>query len=368
MAVNFHLYVASQISNSNIQENNMVNLIGTEVADTLRGSADADNIVGLGGNDVLLGGAGADTLDGGNGIDIATYGNAATGVKVDLANQNQNTGDAFGDVLISIENVVGSEYADTLKGDNGNNVLLGAGGNDSLFGRGGNDKIRGGAGDDALYGQNGNDTLIGGEGADTIDGGAGVDLVSYRGTTSFVKVDLANNAQNAGGALGDVLVDIENIEGGNGNNLLKGNGNANVINGGDLVDDIYGRGGNDVLFGNAGDDKLFGQNGNDTLFGGQGKDLLSGGKGVDQFLFGAATDSQVGTEDTITDFTAGVDKLNLKALNITALVTSALADATQVRVVYDAVENVTSVISDGLNFAVDFTGEIALSATDFLFA
>jgi Legume lectin domain/Cadherin-like domain/Peptidase M10 serralysin C terminal/RTX calcium-binding nonapeptide repeat (4 copies) len=236
------------------------------------------------------------------------------------------------------------------------------------IGTNGNDKIKGTVGADLLEGLDGNDTLIGGAGADTLDGGADVDLASYRGTTSYVKVDLADSAQNAGAALGDVLIDIENLEGGDGNNLLKGNSSANVINGGAQVDEIYGRGGNDTLFGNAGDDALYGQNGNDVIFGGAGVDVLSGGNGADRFLFGAATDSAIGTEDTITDFTVGVDKLDVKALGISALVVAELAAATEVRVAYDAVANVTSVVSDGLNFAVELAGEVALTASDFLFA
>ena len=79
------------------------------------------------------------------------------------------SGGAGVDTLSNIENLTGSDFADTLTGDSGNNVLTGGSGNDALIGGGGND------------------TLTGGEGADTLTGGAGDDtyvLTEYDGTGS----------------------------------------------------------------------------------------------------------------------------------------------------------------------------------------
>ena len=103
-------------------------------ADILNGGSGDDWLYGWGGNDVLDGGADDDFLIGGNGMDTADFTSSGSGVTVDL-----NTGTATGngsDILLSIENVTGSSSADTITGDDSDNVLNGAGGADEL--RGGN--------------------------------------------------------------------------------------------------------------------------------------------------------------------------------------------------------------------------------------
>jgi len=54
----------------------------------------------------------------------------------------QNTGAAGIDTLVSIENLVGSAFADVLTGKSKANTLSGNGGNDALTGRGGNDTFQ----------------------------------------------------------------------------------------------------------------------------------------------------------------------------------------------------------------------------------
>jgi serralysin len=78
----------------------------------------------------------------------------------------QTTGGGGIDKLISIENLYGSAFSDTLIGDAGANVLSGGAGDDSLSGVGGDDVLNGGAGNDTLYGGAGADRLVGGAGAD----------------------------------------------------------------------------------------------------------------------------------------------------------------------------------------------------------
>jgi Ca2+-binding RTX toxin-like protein len=62
--------------------------------------------------------------------------------------------------LTSIENVIGTNFGDTITGNNADNTLNGGGGNDVIDGGSGHDKIIGGAGHDTMTGGFGNDTFI----------------------------------------------------------------------------------------------------------------------------------------------------------------------------------------------------------------
>src|SRR5262249_6616736 len=113
---------------------------------TLKGDGGANRLIGGDGFDTLMGRGGDDFLDGGNGPDTASYADATAGVTVDLAITGpQNTGEGF-DTLISIENLTGSAFGDTLKGTSGNNILNGGAGDDMLLGGGGRDFFDGRAG------------------------------------------------------------------------------------------------------------------------------------------------------------------------------------------------------------------------------
>ena len=91
--------------------------------DALYGGAGIDDLNGGDGIDLLVGGAGADKLSGGSGIDTASYFDSLLGVNVSLVTNKGIGGDAEGDQLNSIENLTGSEQADTLVGD-GNSLSL----------------------------------------------------------------------------------------------------------------------------------------------------------------------------------------------------------------------------------------------------
>ncbi|MEP4431976.1 MAG: cadherin-like domain-containing protein [Hyphomicrobiales bacterium] len=125
--------------------------------DILFGDAGDDKLYGGEGEDTLNGGDGKDTIDGGDGIDTVDYSTSTKGVTVSLEKQYGEGGDAEGDTIVNVENVVGSEYADVIQGDAGDNTL------------------KGGGGDDQLSGGDGSDIFIYeiGDGSDTVYGGAG---------------------------------------------------------------------------------------------------------------------------------------------------------------------------------------------------
>src|SRR5690606_33529776 len=83
--------------------------------------------------------AGSDVIIGGSGFDTVDYSASATGVTLSLASGNGWCGDAAGDLLSGIERLIGSEHADSLKGDSRGNVLEGGGGDDRFDGGAGAD-------------------------------------------------------------------------------------------------------------------------------------------------------------------------------------------------------------------------------------
>ena len=239
--------------------------------DSLLGGSGNDRLFGNAGNDILIGGTGADQFNGGGGSDQASYKDATSGVRADLAAPGTNTGEARGDTYVSIEQLIGSNHADNLRGNGGANTIAGANGNDMLYGHNGND---------VLKGQNSNDILIGGNGADRLDGGTGIDRASYEDATNRVTADLQNAARNTGIAKGDKYTSIEHLQGSNHNDDLRGNGGNNTI---------WGRTGNDAIRGQGGNDVLIGDAGNDILIGGAGADTLNGGAGIDTLSYATAT-------------------------------------------------------------------------------
>jgi len=206
------------------------------------GSGYADTIVGTAGDDTLDGGAGADTLNGGGGSDTVSYATAAGGRDVNLSTGVNTDNDTY----ISIENIIGSAYGETLVGDSGDNI------------------IEGGLGDD------------------TLNGNTGTDTASYANATAGITVSLGlGTAQNTGGAGIDTLSNFENLLGSAYNDSLTGNTGANILNGG------------------AGDDLLVaGAGGADTLIGGIGTDTASfadAGAAVSITINGSGTNSDGAT-------------------------------------------------------------------------
>lgn len=288
-------------------------LKGAAGNDRIEGGSEDDRINGGVGDDTLVGGAGRDVLTGDAGLDWASYEDATAAVIVDVATPSANFGFARGDSFNSIENFLGSNFNDILRGAETANILSGGRGHDVITGRGGDD------------------SLIGGRGQDTFDGGLGSDWVSYETAREGLTVDLApairsdprpilsgmtspdiidlwihpgmrltgryallqelvptehhlrDNGQaialpidwiqvflsqldgrdggapvdpNSGDAEGDAFVSIENIRGSAFADDLRGDSNANAIDGGAGRDVLTGRGGADSLTGGTGNDRF----------------------------------------------------------------------------------------------------------------
>ncbi|MGK9247997.1 hypothetical protein KXS07_37040, partial [Inquilinus limosus] len=84
--------------------------------DVIRGDEGNDTLLGEEGDDVLEGGSGADYVDGGAGWDKVDYSRSGVGVTIDLSGASGAGGDAEGDVLVGIEEVVGTAHGDRITG------------------------------------------------------------------------------------------------------------------------------------------------------------------------------------------------------------------------------------------------------------
>lgn len=286
------------------------NLYGSNGSDWINGGGGNDYILTGASNDILIGGAGADTLNGGTGTDTASYEFAAAAIGIRLFDSQFRQGEAIGDVLISIENVTGSDFGDLFVGDSAANVLTGRGGDDSVFGGAGNDSLYGGDGDDEvesrsggdnlLDGGSGNDTVSGFGGRDTISGGDGDDVLYTGGmvVSYFPETWVWGDDQLDGGAgtdtaefgyhLGGLVIDmvagravfgtsgtivtftgIENVTASSGGDAIYGDDGDNILRGMDGDDILRGGGGNDTL---EGSDSYYPSNETNGLYGGVGID------------------------------------------------------------------------------------------------
>ncbi len=143
----------------------------------------------------------------------------------------------------------------TVYGDAGDDHLVGGDGSQTLLGGQGDDMLEGKAGADILVGGSGVNVFEGGAGVDSFDGSAGVDTARYRGDGSAVSVDLAAGSATDGSGAQDILLAVENAEGSEFGDTLRGDANRNVLD---------GAGGGDLLVGAGGDDDIRGGAGTDT--------------------------------------------------------------------------------------------------------
>jgi Ca2+-binding RTX toxin-like protein len=223
----------------------------------------------------------------------------------------------------------------------------------TLNGGDGNDALTAGSGIDVLNGGNDGDVLDGGTNADVLNGGAGLDTASYAGRAGNVTADIDGLADDGEALeLDTIASDVENLMGGDGDDVLTGDANGNTLTGSSGADTLDGGTGGDTLSGGAdvdtvtyasrsndvtvsldnanddgeagenddvrsdvqnviagtGNDTLTGSIGNNTLSGGDGADTLDGGLGAD-VLDGAAGSDWVSYASHANDVVADLDGL-----------------------------------------------------------
>jgi Ca2+-binding RTX toxin-like protein len=235
-------------------------IYGDDMADIIIGHSGDDVLHGGDGDDLLIGGAGDDIIDGGAGdtsgdgidLDIVNYAEELSssgdgespaptglGVIVNLSSDQIVVGsqtveghtaiDRYGstDTFTNIEGVTGTQFADTLVGDDVDNRFTANAGNDTVQGNRGNDWISGGIGDDTIYG---------GEGIDTIDGGGNNDVIFGDGGSDVLTGGTGDD--DITGGAGD-----DTIDGYDGTDIVRFSGNRSdylveAVSGGVRVTDL----------------------------------------------------------------------------------------------------------------------------------
>lgn len=288
--------------------------------DEIIGTTGRDRLSGGGGDDYFYSSKGNDTYLGGAGYDQVTFDQDPAGVIASLATGRATDGWGNKDVLKSIEMLRGSNHADKLTGDDGDNIIRGLGG------------------------------------ADTLDGGKGYDQVRYdrdnrhTGGDNGVTVNLGKGFAIDGFGDRDTIRNFDAARGSDLNDRLTGSRRA---------DTLEGENGNDRLVGLGGRDSLDGGDGNDTLDGGAGNDTLRGNTGEDLFIFRGNFG-----DDVITGFgfESKVEKISLAGVSsITSFRDLSRNHLSEV--------DGNAVISDGKGNTITLIGveKADLSAGDFLF-
>lgn len=108
------------------------------------------------------------------------------------------------------------------------------------------------------------------------------------------RIDLSDvNEETFPNLVNDFHPPVE-INGGDGNDTMKGSAYRDLMSGDAGNDKQYGGKGKDSLYGGDGDDTQMGEDGNDYQDGGDGNDIQDGGDGVDSLLGGPGNDTQAG--------------------------------------------------------------------------
>ena len=217
--------------------------------DILRGGSDTDVIEGGDGDDTITANAGDDTITGGAGTNTLTGGhdddtyvfNDITAIDTVLESA------AGGDDRLDL-NAVSSDLTLAVGDGTESHAIVIEKQAGLLTVQVTNDEV-----ETIQLGSGNNDLRIkdGGSTAANIDAGNGTNLISYQGGygawsawSSTVEVDLtAGTATGFGG-----IVNVENAEGGNANDTLRGTDLANVLSGYAGNDTLEGRAGDDIYY------------------------------------------------------------------------------------------------------------------------
>ena len=282
-------------------------ILGNGADNEFFGMRGDDSMRGRDGEDTFVGGEGADYHHGGAGSDMIDHSRSDRNIDIRLWNGTSSGGDAEGDTLLNIENVLGGGGNDILHGNTSDNLIEGGDGQDTILGLAGNDDLFGGTGleGDTILGGDNDDLIEGGGGGDVLRGEAGDDTLSYSTDTTGVSVRLWNNTAMDGDAQGDFISGFENLQGGWGDDLLHGDGTSNEISGGAGDDYLFALAGADTIMGGDGDDSVFGAGGADDMNGGLGRDLLSystGSTGVNVKIWNSTASGGEAAGDTFTGF------------------------------------------------------------------
>ena len=279
-------------------------------------------ICGLAGNDTIHPGPGNDEVYGGSGSPSAPEGGKDTidysqykvtpdaaptatgcGVTADLYKaEGGGAGTCVGtDQIWNLDNITGTEFNDTLRGNAKPNTIQGNGGNDMLLGDAGDDILVGGADNGCSAA-----TVFCGDAASYVRfvDATGVAHEAPEFPAPGVTVTLAKTIkQNTGGAGSDTIQGVESLFGTNSADALTGNNSASTISGLSGDDVIHGAAGVDTLLGGDGHDVVHGDGSADRVFGGDGPDIVNGddavdirvdGEGGDDIVFGGAGDERLG--------------------------------------------------------------------------
>jgi Ca2+-binding RTX toxin-like protein len=266
-----------------------------------------DIAYGNGGTDIFNMAGAAGLIDGGTGFNLLELTGDQVGVYVpdnngdglaDLVTMTEGytvdlrfneVFDGFGNFgqVFNIQEVDGSELADSILGDNNQNFLYGWGGDDVVIGWGGDDVVDGGDGNDQLRGDgtpsyigpSGNDQLFGGAGDDFMNGGAGID--TFDGGDGNDRVSFYNLAATQGAVANLITQTISNDGFGNAETMISveglgaGTAFADQLTGDDNANFMYAGFGDTVIT----------NGGNDTIEVDSAPALLDGGTGVDTIQF-----------------------------------------------------------------------------------
>ena len=134
---------------------------------------------------------------------------------------------------------------------------------------------------------------------ETPNGNGGLDIVAQPDSDNFIIISEVEGEASAANPGDDIVI---------GGNAL------DFISTSDGDDIIIGNRGDDLIDGGAGSDIIQGRDGDDIIIGGKGSDLLSGGEGEDIFGFNA-DDFSSGEVDSILDFEAGVDRVQINGVD-----------------------------------------------------